>query len=264
MWFIYIFFFILGTLAGSFLNVVVIRLKKNESILKTRSHCPYCKKKLIWFELIPIISFFIQKGRCRKCKKKISWQYHLVEFFTGSVFLLAVIYYFNFTTYDLINFCYLLIVSSFLIIIFVYDLKYCLVSDKIIYPAIIVTLLFNIYLAFITDQFSVLTTSLAAAVILGGFFLFLVLLSKEKWMGIGDVKIGFLLGLFFGPFQLFAAIFLAFFLGAIISVVLIVFKKKTLKSEIPFGPFLTGASFIIIFWGNYLINWYFNVFLRGL
>src|SRR4030043_497211 len=114
MLFIYIFFFILGTLVGSFLNVVVIRLKKNESILKTRSHCPYCKKKLKWFELIPIISFFIQKGRCRKCKKKISWQYPLVEFFTGLIFILSVFYYLNyFSLYNLINFFYLLVFSFF-------------------------------------------------------------------------------------------------------------------------------------------------------
>ena len=264
MWFIYIFFFVLGATVGSFLNVVILRLKKNESILKKRSYCPYCKKKLEWFELIPIISFFIQKGRCRKCKKKISWQYPLVEFFTGLTFLLAVIYYFNFTAYDLINFYYLLLISCFLIVIFVYDLKYCLVSDKIIYPAIIIALVYDIYLATVTSQVPVFTTSLIAAVILGGFFLFLVLASKEKWMGMGDVKIGFLLGLFFGPFQLFATIFLAFLIGAVISVFLIIFKKKTLRSEIPFGPFLTGASFIIIFWGNYLIGWYFNVFLAGL
>ncbi|OGZ31847.1 MAG: hypothetical protein A2V69_03755 [Candidatus Portnoybacteria bacterium RBG_13_40_8] len=265
MWFIYIFFFILGTLVGSFLNVVVIRLKKNESILKTRSHCPYCKKKLKWFELIPIISFFIQKGRCRKCKKKISWQYPLVEFFTGLIFILSVFYYLNyFSLYNLINFFYLLVFSCFLLVIFVYDLKYSLVSDKVVYPAVIITILYDIYLAVATGRFSILTSSFAASLVLGGFFLFLVLISKEKWMGMGDVKIGFLLGLFFGPLQLFAAVFLAFLFGALISLVLIIFKKKTLKSEIPFGPFLTGASFIIIFWGSYLIDWYFNIFLHSL
>lgn len=265
MWFIYIFFFILGTLVGSFLNVVVIRLKKNESILKTRSHCPYCKKKLKWFELIPIISFFVQKGRCRKCKKKISWQYPLVELFTGLIFILSVFYYLNyFSLYNFINFSYLLVFSCFLLVIFVYDLKYGLVSDKVIYPAVIITILYDIYLAVVTGRFSILTLSFAASLILGGFFLFLVLVSKERWMGMGDVKIGFLLGLFFGPIQLFAAVFLAFLFGALISLVLIIFKKKTLKSEIPFGPFLAGASFIIIFWGSYLIDWYFNNFLHGL
>jgi len=240
--------------------VVVLRLKKNESIFKKRSYCPNCKKKLTWSELIPIVSFLIQKGKCRKCRKKISLQYPLVEFFTGLIFLLVAIYYFDFNPYALINLFYLLIVSSFLIVIFVYDLKYYLVSDKVIYPAIFIAILYDIYLAFMSGQLSVLTLSFAAAFIIGGFFLLLVLISKEKWMGMGDVKIGILMGLFFGPFQFLTAIFLAFLLGAIVSIVLIALKKKTMKSEIPFGPFLTGASFITIFWGTYLMHWYFNVF----
>jgi len=258
---IYIFFFIVGTLVGSFLNVVIVRTKNKKSILKNRSACPYCKKKLTWYELVPIVSFLIQKGKCRECGKKISFQYPLVEFFTGLIFLFGAIYYFDFNFYVLINFFYLLIVSSFLIVIFVYDLKYCLVSDKVIYPAIFIVFLYDVYLAFMSGQLSVLTLSFATAFIIGGFFLLLVLISKEKWMGMGDVKIGVLMGLFFGPFQFLTAIFLAFLLGATVSVFLLILKKKTMKSEIPFGPFLTGASFITIFWGTYLMHWYFNVFI---
>jgi len=255
---VYIFFFIFGTIVGSFLNVVILRLKKNESILKKRSYCPNCKKKLEWYELIPIISFLIQKGKCRKCQKQISSQYPLVEFFTGLIFVLAAVYFLDFTAYGLINLLYLLIFSCFLLIIFVYDLKYYLVSDRIIYPAIIISLLYDVYLAIISKELWVLTASIAIAFAVGGFFLLLVIISKERWMGMGDVKIGILIGLFFGPFQFFAAIFLAFLIGAIISIVLLVLKKKNLKSEIPFGPFLTGATFIVLFWGNYLLDWYFK------
>jgi leader peptidase (prepilin peptidase)/N-methyltransferase len=257
----YVLFFIFGTIVGSFLNVVILRLKKNKSIIKNPSHCPFCKRKLRWFELIPVVSFFIQKGKCRRCRKKISWQYPIVEFFTGVIFVLIAVYFLNFSFYGLINLCYLLIISCFLIVIFVYDLKYYLVSDKIVYPAIFISVLYDVYLALIANQFSIFFSSILGAVSMGGFFLFWVLVSKGKWMGIGDIKIGILLGLFFGIYQLFTALFLTFFVGAFISLILIIMKKKKLKSEIPLGPFLTGAAFITLFWGNYLLDWYLDIFI---
>jgi len=256
----YVLFFIFGTIVGSFLNVVILRLKKNKSIIKTRSHCPRCRKKLEWHELIPMVSFFIQKGKCRHCRKKISWQYPLVEFFTGLVFLLIAVYFADFSIYGIVNIAYLLIISCFLIIIFVYDFKYCLVSDRIIYPAIAITFFYDIYLSLITNQFSVFFYSILGAVIMGGFFLFWVLVSRGKWMGIGDIKIGVLLGLIFGIYQLFTALFLTFFMGAIVSLILLIMKKKKLKSQIPLGPFLAAAAFITLFWGNYLLDWYLNIF----
>ncbi len=253
----YVFFFILGAIVGSFLNVVILRFKNKESILKKPSYCVFCKKKLKWYELIPIISFIIQRGKCRKCKKKISWQYPLVEFFTGLIFLLIVL---NFFAFSIIAVCFLFLISCFLIIIFVYDLKYCLVPDKIIYPAIIIVFLYNIYLVF-SAQYPAFFNKLLAAIIGGGFFLVIVLISRGKWMGGGDVKIGVLMGLLLGLSQLFAALFLAFLVGAIVSIVLLILKKKNLNSEIPLGPFLTGATFITLLWGEYLLNWYLKLIL---
>jgi len=261
MWFIYTLFFVLGTAVGSFLNVVIFRSKTKKSIFKNRSFCPYCKKKLTWYELIPILSFLIQKGRCRKCKKRISIQYPLVEFFTGLIFVWVAAYILDFTIYDWINTIFLLIFSCFLIVIFVYDLKYYLVPDKIIFPAIIITLLFDIYISLAIGDWSFFFSSIYAALIAGGFFLFLVLISKGKWMGIGDLKIGILIGLFFGLPQIFVVLFLAFLFGAIVSIILLILKKKTLQSEIPFGPFLTGATFITLFLGAGLISWYLNLFI---
>jgi leader peptidase (prepilin peptidase)/N-methyltransferase len=260
MFIFYILFFIFGTIVGSFLNVVILRLKKNKSVIKNPSHCPFCKRKLRWFELIPVVSFFIQKGKCRCCHKKISWQYPIVEFFTGLIFVLIIAYFADFSFYGLINLCYLLVISCFLIVIFVYDLKYYLVSDKIVYPAIFVSLLYDTYLALIANQFSIFFSSILGAISVGGFFLFWVLVSKGKWMGTGDIKIGILLGLTFGIYQLFTTLFLTFFVGAIVAIILMILKKKKLKSEIPLGPFLTGAAFITLFWGNYLLDWYLNIF----
>jgi len=260
MFILYVLFFILGTIVGSFLNVVILRLKKNKSIVKIPSHCPHCRRKLRWFELIPIVSFFIQNGRCRRCHKKISWQYPVVEFLTGAIFVLIALYFGDFSFYGMVNVVYLAIVSCFLIVIFFYDFKYSLVSDKIIYPAIAVAFLYDVYLTLITNQFSVFFSSLLGAVIMGGFFLFWVLVSRGKWMGIGDIKIGVFLGLIFGIYQLFTALFLTFFMGAIVSIILLAMKKKKLKSQIPLGPFLTAAAFITLFWGNYLLDWYLNIF----
>jgi len=239
----YIFLFLFGLVVGSFLNVVISRFPTKESILKNRSHCPFCQKKLTWFELVPILSFIIQRGKCRHCGKKISWQYPLVEFFTGLIFLLIFIY-------KLPVFYFL--IACFLIILFLYDLKHYLVPDKIVYPAIIITFIYRLF-----EDFNYLL----AALIGGAFFLAIVLISRGRWMGMGDVKIGFLMGLILGLSYLFTALFLAFLSGAIISVILIILKKKTLQSEIPFAPFLIGATFITIFWGDILINWYLNLFM---
>ncbi len=270
----YVFSFILGAVVGSFLNVVINRLKTKESILTKRSHCPFCKKKLEWYELVPLISFIIQKGKCKKCNKKISWQYPLVELFTGLIFLLIL---FNFSAIgetspfwggqflNIIQILFWLVISCFLIILFVYDLKHYLVLDKIIYPAIIIAFLYQLQFPIFNYQFSLnfqlpIFNYLLAALIGGGFFLIIVLISQGRWMGAGDIKIGVLMGLILGTSNLLAALFLAFLSGAVISIILLIIKKKTLKSEIPFGPFLVGATFIAIFWGDFLINWYFNLF----
>lgn len=255
----YISFFVLGTIIGSFLNVVINRLKIKKSI-KGRSYCVFCKKELNWYELIPILSFVFQKGKCFGCKKKISWQYPLVEFFTGLAFLLIVFYFFNFTVLSIITTCYLLLVTCFLIIVFVYDLKHYLVPDKIIYPAIIITFLYDFYLLIVSNFLIFISYYLLAGLIGGGFFLIIVLISKGKWMGMGDAKIGVLMGLLLGLSHLFVALCLAFLAGAVVSIILLGFKKKGLKSEIPFGPFLTGATFIALLWGDILLNWYLNLF----
>lgn len=262
----YILFFILGAIFGSFLNTVISRLKTGESVLKERSHCLFCKKKLNYYELIPIISFVIQRGKCRNCHKQISWQYPLVEIFTGLLFVLIFV-----GQYSLLTTCFLLIISCFLIVLFVFDLKHYLVPDQIIYPAIIFTFLYRIIdflrlnnwklIGSCSGQSGIIVPGnyIVAGIVAGGFFWLIILISRGKWMGIGDVKIGILMGLILGIPKIFVALFLAFLIGAIISIILLILKKKTLKSEIPFGPFLIGATFIVLFWGEFLLNCYLGV-----
>jgi len=240
----FLFIFIFGLSVGSFLNVVICRLETKETIISNRSYCPQCRAVLKWYDLIPVLSFLFQKRRCRYCKKKISWQYPVVEIATGLLFLL--IFNLQFTIFDLI---YYFIIISFLIIIFVYDLKHYIIPNKIVYPGIVISLLYLLFV--IQDSFFLYFLS---AFIASGFFLALVLVSKGKWMGLGDVKLAFLMGLILGWPNIFLALFLSFLSGAVIGVGLIFFGKKGFKSQIPFGPFLAGSTILVMFYNLYLID----------
>jgi len=317
----YLFIFLFGSAIGSFLNVVICRLASDEGIVKKRSHCPKCGQILVWYDLIPIISFFILRARCRSCKEKISWQYPLVEAATGALFVGIFNFQFsisnefsisNFQILNLITFCYLLIVVCCLIIIFVYDLRHYLIPDKVLFPAIGAMLAYRIFIAFANfnppspllewggNAFTPLVKGGAgglsyfgsfflSAFVAAAFFLFLVLITRGRGMGIGDIKLSFLLGLILGWPQILIALFLAFFMGAVIGIFMIygppasawlrqvlnflpknsspafpIFGanwKKTMKSKIPFGPFLIASALIALFWGQQIINWYRGLFL---
>jgi len=269
--FIFLLFFIFGICVGSFLNCIIYRLETKQSFLKGRSFCPKCHHQLGLFDLIPILSFIILKGKCRYCGKKISLQYPLVEIATGLIFLLIFNFYFlifnqflifNFKT--LINLAHLLIISSLLVVIFVYDLKHYIIPDKIIYLAIGVTFVFRILdfghwdLGF--GILRSLQTPLIAGVLAGTFFFLLWLVSGGRWMGLGDAKLAFFMGLFLGWPNILAGLFSAIFIGAIIGLVLIALGKKTLKSQIPFGPFLVVGTFIALFWGPKVIDYLWRAF----
>jgi len=249
----YIFVFLFGLATGSFLNSIIYRLQTKESFLFARSYCPHCQHILSWQDLIPILSFIILRGKCRYCQKKISWQYPLVELATAILFTLIIYYTFPNFLFSIFYFLF----SSFLIIIFVYDLKHYLIPDKVIYPAIFTSFLYNLILH---SKFYILN-SIYSAFGAAGFFLLIFLISRGRWLGFGDVKLGFFMGLFLGFPNILVALFFAYLIGAIIGIGLILTKKKTLKSEIPFGPFLVMGIFIAIFWGDQLINLYLNSFL---
>jgi prepilin signal peptidase PulO-like enzyme (type II secretory pathway) len=255
---IYLFVFILGLAVGSFLNCVIYRLETGESFLKGRSYCPHCKHILSWKDLIPIFSFLILKGKCRYCGKPISLQYPLVEFFTGILFVLFLIYG-GWTSIDLIFYW---VLTCFLIIIFVYDLKHYLIPDKIIYSAIALTLLYQFFKFWNFGHWDLFGIwNLIIGILPSLFLLAIVLISHETWMGFGDFKLSILMGLFLGWPKILVALFFAFFSGAIASLILIFLRQKTLKSQIPFAPFLVTGTFFSIFFGEKLIDWYLNLIL---
>jgi prepilin signal peptidase PulO-like enzyme (type II secretory pathway) len=263
---IYFSIFIFGLVVGSFLNCVIYRLETGESFLKGRSYCPHCEHVLSWKDLIPIFSFLILKGKCRYCKKKISLQYPLVELFTGILFA--------FTTYNLqpttpqetIILAFQLFVVSCLVIIFVFDLKHYLIPDKIIYPAITIAFLnriltSNIEHLTLTSNIEHLTSNLILGIFPSLFFLAIILISHETWMGLGDFKLSILMGIFLTWPKILVALFFAFFSGAAVGLFLIFLKRKTMKSQIPFAPFLVSGTFFAMFFGNEIIDWYLNLFL---
>ena len=248
-------FFFFGAIIGSFLNVVILRYRSGRT-LGGRSMCFSCGKTLSWFELIPIGSFLTQRGKCEGCETKISWQYPLVEAFTGTVFMFL---YFHFQSILLgtpllfgILFAYYAVVFSVLIVLSVYDIKHKILPDGLV--ALFAGLAF-VGLFFIegtTLAVHIPTLSpLLAGILLPAPFALIWLVSRGKWMGLGDAKlmvgIGFLLGMSSG----IVALLFSFWIGAIVSIGLLGYAqlshhKMSLKTEIPFGPFLVLSTIIVV------------------
>ena len=197
--------FVLGIIIGSFLNSVIYRLAKKESFLFKRSYCPHCKHSLNWQDLIPVYSFLALKGKCRYCQESISWQYPLVELGTGLIF--SLIFWkelpFLFSSSFLfwfLNIFFLFFIACFLIVIFVYDLWHYIIPDKVIYPAILFAATWHILARLFFEPYmpGEILNAFWSALGAAAFFLVLVLVTKGKGMGVGDVKLAFLMGLLLG------------------------------------------------------------------
>lgn len=277
----YLLIFIFGLCVGSFLNVIIYREVSGDEKLEMsgrlkvrsgkwlpswmigRSYCDHCKKKLYWFDNIPLLSFVLLNSKCRYCRKKISLQYPLVELITGLEFIW--IYFliksnFDFFSrfegfYSFLSLLIWLTLGACFLAIFVSDLKYQIIPDTAIFFGM-VAVLFKIIIDYRYTgmiNWSVFTSGIAAAL----FFLSLILITKGKGMGFGDVKLGFLMGLILGFPKILIALSFAFLTGAIAGVILIILKNKKLKSKIAFGPFLAAGTIFALIYGEKI--WlYFN------
>ncbi len=262
--------FVLGLFIGSFLGVLSNSLPKNENIIKGRSHCDKCKKELGLSDLIPVLSFVFLRGKCRYCHTKLSLFYPVIEVCTGIMFVLTYIFvisnfkfqisneflifkYLIINPLSLISLLYYLFMISSFIVIFFTDLKYGIILDKIVFPAIAINIF---YLLFFNPKS--LIFNLASG--LGAFLFFVAIsylfyiLTKKQSMGGGDIKLSFLLGLFLGFPGILVSLYLAFLTGAITSIILIIWRKKFLKDSLPFGPFLIMGAIISLFWGNQIYH----------
>ncbi len=241
-----IIFLLFGLFFGSFLNVLIFRFPEMKGVVSGRSYCPKCKKPIAARDLIPIISYIILWGRCRNCQKRISPQYPLVELATGIVFFLFTKYIgFN---YQLIPY---LIIASISILIFVYDSKYLEIPEVFSW----LLLIFVIIAAAMAPSFSI-SNFLLGGLIGGGILGIIVGISDERMMGSGDIKIGLAFGFLLGPERSILFLFLSFIIGAIIGLILMIVKRKEIKSEIAFAPFLILAATICSLWGQSIVNFY--------
>ncbi|MDD3487473.1 MAG: prepilin peptidase [Candidatus Moranbacteria bacterium] len=268
-----IIFFVAGLIIGSFLGAVNYRLKIDEDIVWKRSHCPHCKKTIRWYDNIPLLSFILLFGRCRNCRKYISWEYPLIELMTGVLFAAVAIRFFGIQWFGIsgiasgglgadaiIKMSFLLFTVCYLVLIFWHDYDYMLIPDAVVYPAILITFFYKVYEYVqspltITSLRSPLTSAFFAALGTAVFFFFLIWISKGKWIGGGDVKLGFLAGLMVGYPKILFVMFFTYFIGAVVSLTFIILKKKTWKSQIPFGPFMVTALLIVMFFGNHIQMW---------
>ncbi len=251
-----IFIFLLGTIVGSFLNVVIFRFNTNKKITKGRSVCFSCSKTLYWYELIPVLSFMFQKGRCRGCASRISHQYPLVEVVTGFVFLLLALKFMPLLAISnsifVFALSYFVLVFCILIVIGVYDIKHKIIPDTLVYFFIALSFLINFLdisvfgITFVWPTIS----QLIAGPLLALPFALIWFLSRGRMMGFGDAKlilgIGWLLGLSAG----LVSLILSFWVGAGFSLLILMFSKLkvNLKTEIPLAPFLIlGTFFVFIY-----------------
>jgi len=245
-----LFIFIIGLIVGSFLNVVIWRLHSGEPIVFGRSQCPRCQAKLRPKDLIPLLSFIFLQGRCRYCRQPISWQYPLVEFATGLLFLLA----YSCHPQPLIFFRDAVLISI-LIVIFVYDLRWQLIPDQITIPAIILLFIFSLLLG------SSLWLLIFSVLVGFGFFGLQYLVSSGRWIGGGDLRLGALMGATLGWPLLIVALLIAYIIGAAVSMILLILGKAKAKTPIAFGTFLALGILIALFWGERIISWYLGLLL---
>ncbi len=256
--------FILGTLIGSFLNVVILRYNTGMSI-NGRSQCFSCGKTLRWYELLPVVSYLSLRGKCRTCKSAISWQYPAVELITGILFALVYFKFFALDAHHIIVSIYYAVIVSILVVITVYDIRHTIIPDGMVYAFAILSLAkFCLEYQGHIFAYPQILHLLAGPILFLPFFL-LWFFSKGTWMGFGDAKLAVAIGWALGLVGGISAIVLAFWIGAAISLGYMAFakivshiakkyplslglKQLTIKSEIPFAPYLILGTLIVLVW----------------
>src|SRR3989344_1792609 len=248
----YLLIFVFGLAAGSFLTAYTWRWPRGISIAKGRSICDNCKKKIAWYDNIPLFSYIALGGRCRNCGKKISLRYPLIELSTGVLFVLTITLLGGFGRLGELGFlltAYYLLLAAVLIAIFIIDLENQLIPDGLVF--LIFTL--NVSLLVLSSDknfYQIMFTGFLSAF----FFLFLNLVTRGRGMGLGDAKLVLALSPILGYPQTIVWIFLSFIIGAVVGVLLIAVGKASFGKHIAFGPFLVIAFFITLFWGDLLVN----------
>ena len=249
-----VFIFVLGAVVGSFLNVCIVRMPHTQSIVYPGSHCVHCKKPILWYDNIPLLSYIFLGGKCRFCKKKISFRYFIVELVTAVSFL---IFYRHFG-FDIILWPYLLMLCGFIIATFV-DMEHRIIPDEISVGGIVVGIILSALIPELHDT-SLWTVglwrSLLGVLIGGGAIYAMGLLGdfifKKESMGGGDVKLLAMMGAFLGWQMAVLTFFVAPIFGALAGIII---KIRTKESVIPYGPFLVIGALVSLFWAEPIVQW---------
>ncbi|MFZ5591965.1 MAG: prepilin peptidase [Bacillota bacterium] len=243
-------FFLLGLVMGSFYNVCIYRLPRGQSLLFPSSHCPSCGRRLLPAELVPVFSYLWQKGRCRQCRTRISPRYLLVELLTGVLFAAVYIKY----GLTVLSVKYIFLFSLLLVISFI-DLDYQYIISTHLYWGLAGALFFQL----ISREHN-WPGLLLGSFVSGGFLLLLYLISRGG-MGQGDIELAAIIGLYLGWPATPLALILAFTLGGLAGLFLVVRKHKKRKDKLAFAPFLSLGTVLAVFAGRPLVNWYGSQFL---
>lgn len=249
--FFYLILFLLGLALGSFLNSWIWRRHENIKVARGRSMCHSCRRTLKWYENIPVLSFLILRGRCRVCQSKIPLHFLWVELITPLIFVFIAWHHLSQTDFDPTKLHRDIVLAAILLIIFIYDWLYKIILPEIVWSGVIFGLYFN-YFCLANCPFKMLLGALLG----GGFFLLQYLVSKGKWIGGGDVRMGVLMGVWLGWPNILVALMFAYISGALVGILLMVLKKKKLGSDIAFGTFLALGTAIAILYGSELVEWY--------
>ncbi len=245
--------FSLGACLGSFANVCIYRLPKNKQIVSGRSFCPKCKKKINWYDNLPLISFIFLNRKCRNCNKVISTRYFIVELITGIVFLLI---YLNFENLNTVIF--LSILSLILIIIFFIDLENFIIPDILNFSIMGLALFKNFLPNFNTSLIHEINQSIIGGMV-GYISIWLIIylykiFKKIDGMGLGDAKLMAGIGFLFGWQSIPFVLFISSILGLIFVVPSLIRKQKNMRTEIPFGPFIILACLIYFAYGSWVYD----------
>lgn len=244
--------FVFGLLIGSFLNVCIYRIPRHESIVFPGSHCTSCGASIKPYDLVPVVSYLILQGKCRSCKSPISPRYPIVELTTAVLIVGQAwkrglsIEFFMFAT-----------LTAILIVITMVDIDHHLIPDGFNLTVAAVGVLYLLGVRVHQVGFSALLDGAISSALGAGLFLLISVISKGG-MGGGDIKLVAALGLWFGWKELLLLLFIAFVVGAFLSVLLLLLRRKGRKDGIPFGPFLAFAAYLVSLFGTNLLQWYFQ------
>ncbi len=246
---------------GSFVSALTWRLRQRKNFVTGRSQCVHCAHVLGPLDLVPVFSWLALRGRCRYCRQRIAWIYPVLELVTALVFVGSYVYWPAglSNSYQWVFFILWLMSAVLFMALAVYDLRWMMLPDKIVWPLVLLALVAVAVRG--STEVDYVRDHLLGALIIWGFFMALIVVSRGRWIGGGDVKLAPAIGLWLGAAKTVVALLIAFYSATLVVVPLMLVRRISRKSKVPFGPFLIGGALVAMLFGERLINWYLATFV---